>query len=104
MNALILHSETKAMETENQKRERLTKQLDDTHRWPCSFSFKFILPADEQSIAALRSVFSTSAQFSERPSRNGKYKSFTIVETVGSAEDVFSCYESAATIKGIISL
>lgn len=91
-------------ETEEQKRKRLRKQLDDTHQWPCSFSFKFILPANERAVAALKSIFSDLAQFSERPSRNGNYTAFTIVETVGSAEDVFARYESASAIKGIISL
>ena len=48
--------------------------------------------------------FSDLAQFSERPSRNGNYTAFTIVETVGSAEDVFARYETASAIKGIIAL
>ena len=92
------------METEEQKRKRLEKQLDDTHNWPCPFSFKFILPANEASIAALKAIFTSSAQFSERPSRKGNYTAYTIIETVGSAEDVFMRYESAARIEGIISL
>ena len=92
------------METEEQKRKRLQNQLDATHRWPCSFSFKFILPANESAVAALKSIFSDLAQFSERPSRNGNYTAFTIVETVGSAEDVFARYETASAIKGIIAL
>lgn len=91
-------------ETEEQKRKRLRKQLDDTHQWPCPFSFKFILPSNEGSVAALKAVFSDSAQFSSRPSRNGNYTAFTIVETVGSAEDVFTRYEAASVIEGIISL
>jgi putative lipoic acid-binding regulatory protein len=49
-------------------------------------------------------MFSEAAQFSERPSRKGNYTAFTIVETVGSAQDVFARYEAAAAIEGIISL
>jgi putative lipoic acid-binding regulatory protein len=94
----------RTMETEEQKRKRLQNQLDATHRWPCSFSFKFILPANPSSIAALKGMFSEAAQFSERPSRKGNYTAFTIVETVGSAQDVFARYEAAAAIEGIISL
>ena len=92
------------METEEQKRNRLRAQLDDTHSWPCSFSFKFILPSRPESVAQLKACFSDSAKFSERPSRNGNYIAFTVVENVGSAENVFERYESAAKINGIISL
>ena len=92
------------METEQQKRKRLEKQLDDTHQWPCPFSFKFILPANEVSIASLKAIFPPAAQFSERPSRKGNYTAYTIIETVGSAEEVIMRYESAARIEGIISL
>ena len=39
-------------ETEVAKRERLRKQLDDTHTWPCEFTFKFIVASDEEGEAA----------------------------------------------------
>ena len=92
------------MENEEQKRDRLRAQLDDTHSWPCSFSFKFILPSRPESVTQLKACFSDSAEFSERPSRNGNYIAFTVVEIVGSAENVFERYEAAAKIKGILSL
>ena len=31
-------------ESAAEKRERLRKQLDDTHSWPSAFTFKFIVP------------------------------------------------------------
>lgn len=91
-------------ETEEQKRERLRKQLDDTHTWPCDFTFKFIVPAEGGGDAQLQATFSDKARFSTRASRNGRYSAFTIVDRVHSAEDVFSRYEAAAVIPGIISL
>ena len=53
-------------ETEAAKRERLRKQLDDTHTWPCEFSFKFIVASDEEGETALKSILSDAATFSSR--------------------------------------
>ena len=91
-------------ETEAAKRERLRKQLDDTHAWPCEFTFKFIVSSDEGGEAALKAIFSDGAKFSSRASRNGRYTAFTIADRVTSAESVFERYEAAAKIPGIISL
>ena len=92
------------MESNEEQRARLKKQLDDTHEWPCSFTFKFILPTEAESENRLKSVFGPAAQFRHRPSRNGRYLAFTIIESVSCAEDVFQRYESASNIPGIISL
>jgi len=91
-------------ETEAAKRERLRKQLDDTHAWPCEFTFKFIISSDENGETALKAIFSEAAKFSSRASRNGRYTAFTIADWVTSAESVFERYEAAAKIPGIISL
>jgi uncharacterized protein len=91
-------------ESAAEKRERLRKQLDDTHRWPSAFSFKFIVPNEGEGEARLKEVFSKDASFRARPSRNGRYIAFTIEERVHSAEEVFERYEAAADIPGVISL
>lgn len=91
-------------ETEAQKRERLRRQLDETHTWPCDFTFKFIVPAEGSGEEQLKATFSEEARFSTRASRNGRYAAFTIVDRVHSAEDVFVRYEAASRIPGIISL
>lgn len=92
------------MESKEEQRARLKKQLDDTHQWPCAFTFKFILPTESDSESRLKGVFGSSAQFRHRPSRNGRYLAFTIIESVSCAEDVFQRYEDASSIPGIISL
>lgn len=91
-------------ETEVEKRERLRKQLNETHTWPCEFTFKFIVPAAGEGEERLKGIFSQTARFSHRPSRNGRFIAFTIADEVTAAEDVFERYESAASIPGIISL
>jgi hypothetical protein len=93
-----------ASESPAAKRERLRKQLDDTHTWPCSFRFKFIVPNEGDGETQLKLIFSKDAAFQKRPSRNGKYVAWTIEDRVGSAEDVFRFYEAASTIPGVISL
>lgn len=85
-------------------RKRMRKQLDVTHNWPCDFMFKFIVPKGNEHEAALRAIFGLKAKFKFRDSKTGKYRSFTIVDHVDSADAVFARYEAAAKIPGIISL
>jgi|TARA_B110000196_G_C20641707_1_gene428787 putative lipoic acid-binding regulatory protein len=84
--------------------ERMRKQLDATHTWPCEFMFKFIVPKGNENEAALRAIFGLKAKLSMKKSSTGKYKSFTIRDRVESADEVFARYEAAAQIPGIISL
>ena len=91
-------------ETPEERRERLRKQLDAFHDWPSAFTFKFVLPNDPVRIEELKGHFGVGAQITHRESRNGNYISFTIRETLPSAEHVFVRYEAAATIEGIMSL
>jgi uncharacterized protein len=85
-------------------RERMRKQLDETHKWPCDFMFKFIVPKGNENEAALRAIFGLKAKLNMKESSTGKYKSFTILDRVQNADEVFSRYEAAAQIPGIISL
>ena len=85
-------------------RERMRKQLDETHKWPCEFMFKFIVPKGNENEAALRAIFGLKAKLNMKESSTGKYKSFTILDRVQNADEVFSRYEAAAQIPGIISL
>jgi uncharacterized protein len=91
-------------ESEEEKRERLRKQLDEFHDWPTNFTFKFVLTNDPEKHAHLKRLFKPSARITTRASRTGKYVSFTIVEHVENAEEIFVRYEEAGRIEGIISL
>lgn len=85
-------------------RERMRRQLNETHTWPCNFMFKFIVPKGNENEAALRVIFGLKAKFKFKDSKTGKYRSFTIVDKVDGADAVFARYEAAAKIPGIISL
>ena len=90
--------------TESSDKERMRKQLDATHTWPCEFMFKFIVPKGNENEAALRAIFGLKAKLQMKESSTGKYKSFTILDRVKSADEVFSRYGAASQIPGIISL
>lgn len=81
------------------------EKLKETHTFPCDYMFKYILPSDEDKIARLYAIFNDpKASFSSRPSKTGKYTSFTIKIPVTDADDVILYYRQAAKIEGIVML
>jgi uncharacterized protein len=82
----------------------LRQRLNDHHKWPGMYMFKFILPSDEQKIAQLKRIFSEDVQFNARLSSNGKYTSITVREIMLNADAVFDRYLRASQIEGILSL
>lgn len=84
--------------------ERLRQRLNEIHRWPSIYMFKFILPTDEERISRLKRIFGESAEFRERQSAQGNYTSITVREMMLDADSIFDRYLKAGTIEGIISL
>lgn len=84
--------------------ERLRARLNEVHRWPSIFMFKFILPTDVVKVAQLKVIFGESAEFKERLSSQGNYTSVTVREMMLGADAIFERYRLASTIEGIISL
>ena len=67
--------------------------------------FKFIVPAENESIARVQNLFNTGqAEVSQRPSANGKFVSITAVELMLTVESVLDRYAEAEGIPGLISL
>lgn len=87
-----------------EKREELRKRLNEIHKWPSIFMFKFILPRDEQKITRLKRIFDERVEIQERLSANGRYIGITVREMMLDAESIFQRYEAASRIEGIISL
>jgi uncharacterized protein len=83
---------------------RLRKRLNEIHRWPSIYMFKFILPSDQERITALKLIFGESAEFKERLSGKGNYTSVTVREMMLDADSIFDRYTKASAIEGIISL
>ena len=79
--------------------------LEQNYTWPALYMFKFICPADNESIARLQQLFDPEvAEISLRPSSKGNYVSFTVKELMLSVEAVLQRYEQARGIPGLISL
>lgn len=81
------------------------EKLEETHTFPCDYMFKYIVPSDESTIAQLYAIFNgPKVSFSSRPSKTGKYTSFTIKVPVNDADDIILYYREASKIKGIVML
>jgi uncharacterized protein len=89
---------------DDQHLSALRNRLNEIHRWPSIFMFKFILPSDEKKITHLKLIFGESAEFKFRLSANGNYTSITVREMMLSADDIFERYTKASAIEGVISL
>lgn len=86
----------------SQEESRLIRLLDENHKWPCIFTFKFIVPADQGK--KLESLM-TEAQTTEvRPSKGGRYLAYSFACPMGSAQEVLSVFARVQGIAGLVSL
>lgn len=93
------------MDEKREKYQKLLGQLTEGFDWPTVYMFKFIVPADNERIAQVESLFnSKEAQISIRNSRKGNFVSITAKEMMMSPEKVVDRYVEAESIKGLISL
>jgi putative lipoic acid-binding regulatory protein len=79
----------------------LQAKLDEFHQWPCRFMFKFIIPQEKTEELI---TFFAGRPFTTRPSKTGKYVSFTAELEMQSSEEVIALYREAGKIEGIIAL
>ena len=67
--------------------------------------FKFICPADNQTVAKVEALFNTdTAEVKLNRSKKGNFVSVTAKEMMLSADAVVERYEQAGEIPGLISL
>jgi len=93
------------MEDKKAKYEKLKEQLKLSTKWPSLYMFKFIVPADNEKIAQVESLFnSKESQIQLRESRKGNYVSVTAKEMMISPDKVIERYLEAEEIEGLISL
>lgn len=83
---------------------RLRERLNEIHRWPSVYMYKFILPNDEEKVTRLKVIFGESTEIRTKLSANGNYISITIFEMMLEADHIFDRYRMAGQIEGIISL
>ncbi len=81
--------------------EKFKQLLDGHHDWPCTYTFKFVIPKGK--LSELREVFERD-EFHTKDSKKGNYISVTINKYVISSSEVMSLYEECSEITGLISL
>lgn len=81
--------------------QSLKERLDEHHCFPCAYTFKFIVPKDKShEVESLLKGF----EYTTRPSRTGKYVSYTAELEMESSDTVISIYRAAGCIEGLIAL
>lgn len=81
--------------------EEFRQQLLDHYTFPALYLFKFIVPAEKSD--DFKNLF-LNILFDTKPSKTGKYISFSKKHKVKSSDEVIEIYKKAYTIDGIISL
>ncbi len=93
------------MSNRKERYEKLRAQLSEGFEWPTVYMFKFIIPADNERLAKVESLFNTrEAQVNTRQSSKGNYISITAKELMMSPERVIDRYLQAEEIEGLIAL
>jgi hypothetical protein len=77
------------------------EKLDEVHRWPSVYMFKFIVPAGKEK--ELKELFAREVT-SVRLSRQGRYSSLTMSLMMDSSDSVIAVYRRAAQVQGLIAL
>lgn len=81
------------------------QKLNDVEKFPTAYSFKFIVKTDPEKIERVKAIFTNpDAQFSEKESSGGKYKSINVALIVNDAEDVIQYYKKVSEIESVIML
>ena len=84
---------------------KLKIQLEDTTDFPADYLYKFIVPASENQVTEVESVFNnTGAVIKTKNSKTGKYVSVSIILKLNSSDEIIAYYRKVEKIKGIISL
>ena len=85
----------------NELRIKLTESIAS---FPHVYMFKFIIKADNHTLALIQALFDDDADIKQSVSSKGSYISVTVRQVVLSVDDIIATYEKAAEIKGVMSL
>ncbi|MFG1485227.1 DUF493 family protein [Halobacteriovorax sp. GFR7] len=80
---------------------KLKALLDDQYEWPAVYNFKFI-GNDSNRDELIMAV--GEKPHHEKPSKTGKYISFTFNVTCNSSDEVLTIYERVGRLHGILAL
>ena len=70
---------------------KLKIQLDDTTDFPADYLYKFIVPASENQVTEVESIFNnTGAVIKTKNSKTGKYVSVSIILKLNSSDEIIA--------------
>ncbi|MBL7935444.1 MAG: DUF493 family protein [Bacteroidia bacterium] len=85
--------------------DELRKKLEESIKsFPYIYMFKFIIKADNKTMALVEVIFDDDADIIQKQSTKGNYISITVKQVVMSVDEIISIYEKAAEIEGVMSL
>lgn len=82
----------------------LKQKLEEQHKFPALYLFKFIIPADNHRLALVEALFGPEAQVTTRQSSSNKFISISAKEVMITADSIITVYKKAEKIEGIVSL
>ena len=94
---------------DQQKTDEFYKNLEDKlaldTKWPAPYLYKFIVPAVEEKVAAIETVFKNQkAEISKRTSSKGSFISVSVKLILENPKAVIENYKAVAAVEGVISL
>lgn len=85
--------------------DELRKKLEESIKsFPYVYMFKFIIKADNKTMALVEVIFDNDAEILQKQSAKGNYISITVKQVVMNVDEIISIYEKAAEIEGVMSL
>ena len=85
--------------------DELRKKLEESIKsFPYVYMFKFIIKADNKTMALVEVIFDDDADIIQKQSTKGNYISITVKQVVMSIDEIITIYEKAAEIEGVMSL
>lgn len=85
--------------------DELRKKLEESiESFPYVYMFKFIVKADNKTIAQVQGIFDNDADIAQKESAKGNYLSITVKQVVMSVDEIIAFYEKASAIEGVMTL
>lgn len=88
----------------NEERKKKLLDILKEEEWPQLYMFKFIVTNSDKKIKEVKAAQSNNANISIKTSKNGKFASITVKETMLNADGVIERYEVVGKIEGVMSL
>ncbi|MFO0321060.1 MAG: DUF493 family protein [Bacteroidota bacterium] len=89
----------------NNSFDDLQKKLEETIKsFPYLYLFKFILKANNHSMALVEVMFDNDAEIIQRQSSKGNYISISVKQVVLNVDEIIAIYKKASQIDGLIAL